>query len=104
MMLALATVAAFAVQAVPAASQVQGRPFASDFDLASPADRAVSREDAAPSAPVAPRNLDTRDFAVDAPEIEMPLSENGPRLLVGAMGGKHKGMPKLAHIALGWNF
>ena len=48
--------------------------------------------------------MDTRAFAVDMPELDVSLARNGPYILVGAMGGRHSGMPKLAHVALGWSF
>ena len=100
MPLAFATAAALAVQG--------GAPVANAFDLAQPGHRSMAREDAAPPSPVAPRNLDTRDFAVDAPEIEMTLGESGALLLIGAMGGRQgkvfEDLPKLAHVAVGWSF
>lgn len=100
MSLAFATAAALAAQG--------GAPVANSFDLAQPAKRTILREDAAPPAPVAPRNLDTRDFAVDAPEFEMALGESGGLLLIGAMGGRQgkvfDDLPKLAHVAVGWSF
>ena len=102
MMLAFATTVALAAQGSGAAQ------LSASFDLSKASTRTISREEAAPREPVAPRNLDTRDFAVDMPEIEMALAERGPVILVGAMGGRHgdeyKDMPKLAHVALGWSF
>lgn len=100
MMLVLATAAALAAQATHTA----GTPVASDFDLSRSSGRSISRDQAAPLQPVAPRNMDTRDFAVDMPEFELSLADKGPFILVGAMGGRHSGMPKLAHVALGWSF
>ena len=100
MMLVLVTAAAVAAQPVDAGTA----PASSDFDLSRSTNRSVSREQAAPRPPVAPRNMDTRDFAVDMPELELSLAEKGPFILVGAMGGRHSGMPKLAHVALGWSF
>lgn len=79
-----------------------------NFDLSRTDGRAMSREQASQRDPVRPHNLDTRDFAVEMPEIQLPLAERGPVLLVGAMGGRsggrYGGMPKLAHVALGWSF
>jgi hypothetical protein len=99
MLLAFATAATFAVQG--------GTPVANGFDLARPATREIAREQAS-QAPVAPRHLDVRTFAVDAPEFELPLADNGLTLLVGAMGGKQEktfaGLPKLAHVALAVSF
>lgn len=87
-----------------AAVAMLAQPVAADFDLARVSNRAVAREDATPREPTVPRNIDMRDFAVDMPELEIQVAENGPVFLVGAMGGRHKGMPALAHVALGWNF
>lgn len=76
------------------------------FDLAQPAERTTPREEAAPAAPTRPRGMDTREVAVDAPEVEMALLDvkQGPMLRVGALGGRHNAAPKLAHIAVGWRF
>lgn len=78
-------------------------PTAPTFDLAQPAPRTVSRDDALPAAPVLPRGTDTRPAA---PEVEMALldAEQGPVLRVGALGGRHGAAPKLAHVAVGWRF
>jgi hypothetical protein len=99
MILAFATAASLAAH--PGHSAAEG------FDLAEPAERTLAREEAV-SATSAPRNLDTRTFAFDPPELDMVLAQNGPRLLLGAMGGRQgkafAGIPKLAHIALGWSF
>lgn len=61
-------------------------------------------EQAAPVVPQLPRNIDLRDVAIDMPELVVPLVERGPNLLIGAFGGRGKGMPKLVHIGLGWKF
>lgn len=103
MMLALATSVYLAAHgAAPATTLPAG------FDLSKTSGRAISREEAAPREPAVPRNLDTRDFAVDMPELEVSLAEKGPVILLGAMGGRrgdtYKDMPKLAHVALGWSF
>ena len=76
------------------------------FDLAQPASRAASRDDAAPAAPILPRGVDARTVAVDAPEVEMALLDikQGPVLRVGAFGGRHGAAPKLAHVAVDWRF
>jgi hypothetical protein len=73
------------------------------FDRPMPASRSVSRDDAAPTAPVPPRGLDTRPAA---PEVEMALLDvkQGPVLRIGALGGRHGAAPKLAHVAVGWRF
>ena len=41
-----------------------------------------------------------------APEVEMALLDvkQGPVLRVGALGGRHGAVPKLAHVAVGWRF
>ena len=100
MMLVIVAAAAL----VAHSNDASGAPVSSDFDLAPSSARSVSRDQAAPFAPVATRNMDLRDFAVDMPELEIPLAHRGPVILVGALGGRHSGMPKLAHVALGWSF
>ena len=100
MMLVMATAAALAVPQVHPA----GAPVASDFDLSRSSSRSISRDQAAPLPLVVPSNMDTGDLAVDMPELELSLARKGPFLLLGAMGGRHAGMPKLAHVALGWSF
>lgn len=78
------------------------RPVAtSNFDLSS---QTEPRDDNTPLVPKRPHNLDTRDFAVDAPEAELRLAVDGPVIAIGAMGGKRSGRPKLAHVALDWSF
>ena len=101
MMLALATAGAVA-SVIPQPSTAPASVAA--FDLARSQGTAAPRDRSAPSTPTPPRNLDLRDFAVDMPELIVPLSENGPRLLVGAFGGRGKGMPKLVHVGMGWTF
>ena len=100
MMLAFAIGAALAVPPLQPGASVA----VSDFDLSPEAERIAPRKDSAPLVPVVPRNLDTRDFAVDAPEAEWRVAEGGPVLVVGAMGGRRSGRPKLAHVALDWSF
>jgi len=102
MMLGFLTAAAALATQTP---QANGAPLsAASFILTRNADHAVSREQATLAPPVPPPNMDLRDFAIDAPELVLPLAENGPRLLLGAFGGRGKGMPKLAHVGLGWTF
>jgi hypothetical protein len=99
MMLVLSLGAAMAVQPAEPVQPVT----VSDFELtASPPNS--SGDDVSPLVPERPRNLDTRDFAVDAPEAELRLAVDGPVLAIGAMGGRRSGRPKLAHIALDWSF
>jgi hypothetical protein len=86
------------------AAAMIAQPVAADFDLARASRRTISREEASPAVPAIPRNMDMRDFAVDMPELEVQVVNNGPVFLMGAMGGRHKGMPALAHVALGWSF
>lgn len=99
----LATAAATLASGATAPPPATTTALAAEFDLAETRDP-VPRHRAAPIAPVLPRNMDTRNFAVDLPEFVLPLAENGPRLLVGALGGRGKGMPKLVHVGLGWSF
>ena len=89
---------------IATAAAMVAQPVAADFDLARASQQTISREEASPQAPAIPRNMDMRDFAVDLPEIEVKVADKGPVLLMGAMGGRHKGMPALAHVALGWSF
>lgn len=100
MMLAFAIGAALAVPP----TQPQAAVAASDFDLSPPTEPGVTRQNAVALVPMRPRNLDTRDFAMDAPEAEWRVGEGGPVFVVGAMGGRRSGMPKLAHVALDWSF
>lgn len=93
---------AFAIGAALAA-QPWAPVAASDFDLPPRTENAPGDQDG-PLTPDPPRNLDTRDFAVDAPEAEWRVGEGGPVLVVGAMGGRRSGMPRLAHVALDWSF
>lgn len=97
---------AFAMGAALAAPlSQQARPVAvSDFDLSAEIQQFAPPQEPEPLVPEQPRNLDTRDFAIDAPEAEWRVAEGGPVLVVGAMGGRRAGMPKLAHVGLDWSF
>lgn len=97
MMLALAFGAAFAA---PSAPPPQSRALPA-FELPPAAPR-VREERAAPFEPLRPRNLNLRDS--NAPEAQWQIAEGGPMLVVGAMGGRRSGMPKLAHVAVDWTF
>lgn len=97
-MLALAFGAALAAQSAQAPSPLA----ASDFDLSSAVVLRQPVDAPPPLAPVKPRNLDTRDSS--APEAEWQFAEGGPVVVVGAMGGRRSGMPKLAHVGLDWSF
>lgn len=98
MLLVLATAAALA--------PLPPRTALAAYDLPPPSRAAADRDQFGPMAPPNPHNLDTRDLT--APEFAMELAERGPVILVGAMGGRHRGtykdIPKLAHVALGWSF
>ena len=48
------------------------------------------------------RGLATWSSDFDAPEWEISLAFRGPVVLLGAFGGRHQGMPKLAHVGLVW--
>ncbi|WP_375290013.1 hypothetical protein [Qipengyuania sp.] len=48
------------------------------------------------------RRLATWSSDFDAPEWEVSLAFRGPVVLLGAFGGRHEGMPKLAHVGLVW--
>lgn len=81
-------------------------PLPADFDLAEMPDNGASRVDrrtVAPRAPQAPPGIDLREISWDPPGGEVEF-ENGAVLLVGALGAERKGLPKLAHIALDWDF
>ncbi len=73
-----------------------------DFDLAQI--DSVSAEQATPTDPALPRGTDTRTFAWDPPAFEVELNQSGAVLAFGAMGTRHKGMPKLAHVGIDWDF
>lgn len=105
MLLILAVASAATASTVaPTFQETASGAAATTFQLVDGGSRTIDREQAAPSAPVLPANIDLRDFAVDAPEFTVPLSTNGLRLQVGAFGGRGKGMPKLAHVGIGWTF
>lgn len=103
MMLLLTAAATMAVQASPTHS-TGAIASTAGFELSPGTSHSVTREQAVPSEPVLPAKIDLRDFAIDPPELVLPLSERGPRLLIGAFGGRGQGMPKLAHVGLGWTF
>lgn len=90
--------AAAAAASAPAAT--------SALDRVRPGFEAIPRERAAPRDPETPRGLDLRDNGIELPEVELALldSKVGPVLRVGALGGRHNAAPKLAHVAVGWNF
>lgn len=100
MMLAFAIGAALAVQPAQTRQSVA----ASDFDLSPGSVRGWIPEPLGPLVPARPRHLDTRVIALDAPEAEWRVANGGPVVVVGAMGGRRSGMPKLAHVALDWAF
>ena len=69
--------------------------------ISRPEARPATRGEAAPAAPAPPHELDMRPAA---PEMELALLDPkvGPTLRIGALGGRHKAAPKLAHVALSW--
>lgn len=89
---------------VLAAAPANAGPVAAPFDLAEMDRRTVTRERAVPGEPAVPRGTDLRAVAIDAPEVEVALLDHGPTLRLGALGGRSGGVPKLAHIAIGWRF
>lgn len=97
MMLAFALGAAVAAPSAPL-PQPRALPV---FDLP-PATAHTHEKQVAPLDPVRPRNLNLRDS--NAPEAEWQIADGGPVFLVGAMGGRRSGMPKLAHVAVDWSF
>ena len=100
MMLTIAIGAVLAVQFTPPPQPVA----ASDFDLPATAVRQGIANGSGSLVPLQPRNLDIRASAFDAPEAEWRVADGGPVVMVGAMGGRRSGMPKLAHVALDWSF
>ena len=103
MMLTIAAAALAVAQTSPPRTMSAGTD-AAGFELSAATSHSITREQAAPADPVLPSKMDLRDFAIDPPELVLPLSEKGPRLLLGAFGGRGQGMPKLAHVGLGWTF
>ena len=73
-----------------------------DFNLVRPG--GIGAERALPPAPEIPRGTDTRAIAWNPPALEVPLNRSGAVLSVGAMGRRHKGMPRLAHVGIEWDF
>ena len=72
------------------------------FDLAAP-DR-VDPDRVMQDEPALPRGTDTRAIAWNAPVVIVPLAKDGPVLSAGALGKPRKGVPGLAHVAIGWDF
>lgn len=72
------------------------------FDLAAP-DR-IEAERATQAEPVVPRGTDLRAIAWDPPAVKVALAKDGPVLTAGALGKTRKGVPGLAHVAIGWDF
>lgn len=85
-------------------SQPSPRIILSDFDLTNVGGRRLPREKAAPGNLQAPRGMDLHTSDWVPPAIEFTLAENGPVFAAGAMGSRRKGVPKLAHVAIDWNF
>ena len=74
----------------------------STFDLAVP-DRVDARH-VMQDEPILPRGTDTRVIAWDPPVVTLSLAKDGPVLTAGALGKPRKGLPGLAHVAIGWDF
>ena len=85
---------------------LETHPIPAEFDLSRIDDATPWREegDSAKLGPDAPRGMETRDIVWNPPSFEVAIVEGGPVLAVGAMGTKRKGMPKLAHVGIGWIF
>ena len=81
-------------------------PIPAEFDLSRVDDAGRWQDDGMPEHPDpdAPRGMETRDIVWDPPSFEMAITDGGPVLAVGALGTKRKGMPKLAHVGIDWNF
>ena len=77
-------------------------PLECTFDLAAP-DR-IDAERVTQDDPPLPRGTDTRTIAWDPPVVIVPLAKDGPVFSAGALGKPRKGLPGLAHVAIGWNF
>ena len=77
-------------------------PMDCNFDLQAP-DR-IERDDAMQRRPQVPRGTDLRAVAFDPPAVAITLALNGPVLSAGALGKTRKGVPGLAHVAIGWDF
>ncbi len=102
MLLVLSAIATVAVTANDGREGAATRSIAAAFDLSTAAIAAAPRDRAEPLVPAIPANISLSDF--DAPELALPLAENGPVFAVGAFGGRRTGMPKLAHVAFDWTF
>ncbi|WP_435203873.1 hypothetical protein [Qipengyuania sp. 902] len=83
-------------------SKAENLPLNSTFDLAVP-DRVEARR-VMQDEPLLPRGTDTRIIAWDPPVVTLPLAKDGPFLTAGALGKPRKGLPGLAHVAIGWDF
>ncbi|MDG5749524.1 hypothetical protein P8R33_00185 [Qipengyuania sp. XHP0211] len=110
MKLAIGIAFSCAAFAIPAAAdpresaqlKAENLPLESMFDLAAP-DRVDTRR-VMQDEPLLPRGTDTRVIAWDPPVVTLPLAKDGPVLTAGAFGKPRKGLPGLAHVAIGWDF
>lgn len=112
--IAIALSALACLLAQPALAKAKGKakprvlsvqPLPADFDLTRlSSENSVDAEVALPSDPRVPRGVDPRFKAWTPPSYELALGEGGPVLAVGAMGTRRKGMPKLAHVGIDWDF
>lgn len=96
-LIASAALSSGAVVAGPSADSAQSEPRRQQVAPAEIARLAADRIEL-------PAHPEPRRVTFRMPELNVPLSDNGPRLLLGAFGGRGAGMPKLAHVGIGWNF
>lgn len=92
--------------AQPASGTLTTQAIPGDFDLAAidGGSHWEAQRHSAPLDPEMPRGMDTREFAWDPPGFELQFYQDGPVFAGGALGSELKGMPKLAHVALDWDF
>jgi hypothetical protein len=95
-------VAADPNQPAQSKSKAENLPLDSTFDLAAP-DRIDARR-VMQGEPLLPRGTDICVVAWDPPVVIVALVKDGPVLTAGALGKPQKGLPGLAHVAIGWDF
>ncbi len=83
-------------------AQVRSLPLDCRFDLGAP-DR-IERDQATQQNPEIPLGTDLRAVAFDPPAVAIVLAKDGPVFSAGALGKTRKGVPGLAHVAIGWDF
>ena len=84
------------------ADRRQSVPIDCRFDLAAPT--RVDAGEVTQSEPAVPRGTDLREIAWNPPAVTIAIARDGPVLSAGALGKTRKGVPGLAHVALGWEF